>query len=153
MFFIDKDQRITFWQINITSSKPQSPLLSCLPFFHHDLNCFVQWHTSLALTNRPYIHRLFLFFLPPRFALFIFLFYRIAVSSLSNSVSMWSLGQHVSRFSKMIILIVYWYFSTSVYSRGHIYLISSEILLCIFMITPVNDCQIHCVFVALIKKQ
>ena len=52
---------------NITSSKPQSPLLSCLPFFHLDLNCFVQWQTSLALTSRPYIRRLFLFFLPPRF--------------------------------------------------------------------------------------
>ena len=111
MFFIDKDQRITSWQINITSSKPQSPLLSCLPFFHHDLNCFVQWHTSLALTNRPYIHRLFLFFLPPRFALFIFLFYRIAVSSLSNSVSMWSLGQHVCRFSPAIAyLSSFWCF-------------------------------------------
>ena len=61
-------------------------------------------------------------------------------------------GRFYRQFT-MKILIVYWYFSTSVYSRGHIYLISSEILLCIFMITPVNDCQIHGVFVALIKKQ
>ena len=53
----------------MTSSKPQSPLLSCLPFFHLDLNCFVQRQTSLGLTvaSRPYICRLFLFFLPPRF--------------------------------------------------------------------------------------
>ena len=67
-----------------------------------DLNCYVQWHTSLALTSRLYIRRLFLFFLPPRFSLFIFLFYRIAVSWLLNSVSMWSLGQHVCRFSPAI---------------------------------------------------
>ena len=71
MSFIDKDQRIMSWQTkskpNITSSKPKSPVLSCLPFFHFDLNCFVQRQTSLALTSRPYICRLFLFFLPPRF--------------------------------------------------------------------------------------
>ena len=69
MSFIDKDQRITSWQTkpNVTSSKPQSPLLSCLPYFHLDLNCFVQRQTSLALTSRPYICCSFVFFLPPRF--------------------------------------------------------------------------------------
>ena len=31
------------------------------------VNCFVQRQTSLALTSKPYICRLFLFFLPPKF--------------------------------------------------------------------------------------
>ena len=73
MSFIDKDQRITSWQTkkpNITSSKPQSPLLSCLPFFHLDLNCLVQRQTSLASTSRPYICRLFLFFLATKISLY-----------------------------------------------------------------------------------
>ena len=30
-----------------------------------DLTCFVQWRSSLPLTSRPYIRRLFLFFSPP----------------------------------------------------------------------------------------
>ena len=115
MSFIDKDQKITAWQINtkhnfIETSVTASFLSS---FFPSRLACFVQRQTSLALTvaSRAYICRLFIFFLPPRFALFIFLFYRIAVSWLSNSVSMWSLGQHVCSFSPTIAhLSSFWCF-------------------------------------------
>ena len=111
MSFIDKDQKITSWQTKtkhnfIETSVTASFLSSFFPS-RFELFC----HTSLALTSRPYIHRLFLFFLPSRFALFIFLFYRIAVSWLSNSVSMWSLGQHVCRFSPAIAhLSSFWCF-------------------------------------------
>ena len=35
-----------------------------LSFFHIDLTCFFYWRRSLPLTRRPYIRRLFLFFLP-----------------------------------------------------------------------------------------
>ena len=55
---------------------------------------------SLPLTRRPCIRRLFLFFLPT-ISVFV-LFYRIVVSWLSYSVLMWSLGQHVCRFSAAI---------------------------------------------------
>ena len=65
-----------------------------------DLTCFEYWRRSLPLTSRPYICHLFLFFLPPISVLL--LFYRIAVSWLSYSVSAWSLGQHVCHFSSAI---------------------------------------------------
>ena len=42
------------------------------------------------------------FFFSGRQYLLLFLFYRIAVSWLSYSVSVWSLGQHVCRFSPVI---------------------------------------------------
>ena len=111
MSFIDKDQRIMSWQTkikpNITSSKHKSPVLSCLPFFHFDLNCFVQRQTSLTLTSRPYICRLFLFFLPPRLVY-------ISVSPNWSELdfvlsSMWSLGQDVCCFSPAIVhLLSFW---------------------------------------------
>ena len=59
MSFIDKDQRITSWQTKTKHNFIETSI--------SDLFCFVQWQTSLALTSRPYIRRLFLFFLPPRF--------------------------------------------------------------------------------------
>ena len=60
----------------------------------------VQRQTSLALTSRPYIRRLFIFFLPPRFV-YISVSPNL-VSWLSYSVSMWSFGQHVCLFSPAI---------------------------------------------------
>ena len=66
MSFIDKDQRITSWKTKtkhnfIETSVTSSFLSSFFPCVS------VQRQTSLALTSRPYICRLFLFFLPPRF--------------------------------------------------------------------------------------
>ena len=115
MSFIDEDQRITSWQINtkhnfIETSVTASFLFSFLPS-RFELFCSMAHVSCGNKLSRPYIHRLFLFFLPQRFALFIFLFYRISVSWLSNSVSMWSLGQHVCRFSPTIAhLSSFWCF-------------------------------------------
>ena len=92
MSFINKDERITSCQTKTKHNFIETSVTaSFLTFFFPsrlELFCSMAAETSLALTSRPYIHRLFLFFLPPRFALFIFLFYRIAVSWLSYSVSM-----------------------------------------------------------------
>ena len=105
MSFIDKDQRITSWKTktkdNFVEASVTAPFLSSFfqVFFHLDLNCFVQWKTSLAL--RGHISVAYFFF-PCHQDLFIFLFYRIAVSWLSYSGSVWSLGQHVCGFSPAI---------------------------------------------------
>ena len=55
MSFIDKDQRITSWKTktkdNFIEASVTASFLSSFfqVFFHLDLNCFVQWKTSLAL--------------------------------------------------------------------------------------------------------
>ena len=70
MSVIDKNQRITSWQTktkhNFIETSVTPAFLSS--FFPSGTHCVsVQRQTSLALTSRPYICRLFLFFLPPRF--------------------------------------------------------------------------------------
>ena len=66
MSFIDKDQRITSWQTKTKHNFIETSVTSSfLPSFFPCVS--VQRQTSLALTSRPYICRLFLFFLPPRF--------------------------------------------------------------------------------------
>ena len=86
MSFIDKDQRITSWQTktkdNFIETSVTASFLSSFfqGFFHLDLNCFVQWKTSLAL--RGHISVAYFFF-PCHQDLFIFLFYRIAVSCMA----------------------------------------------------------------------
>ena len=106
--FIEKAQRITAWQTKTKHNFIETSISDL--FFPVFLFSFSTWTVLFngrrllrQQSSRPYIRRLFLFFLPPRFALFIFLFYRIAVSWLSSSVSMWSLGQHVCRFSPAIV--------------------------------------------------
>ena len=87
MSFIDKDQRITSWKTktkdNFIEASVTAPFLSSFfqVFFHLDLNCFVQWKTSLALGGHISVAY---FFFPCHQDLFIFLFYRIAVSWLSK---------------------------------------------------------------------
>ena len=130
MSFIDKDERITSWQTktkhNFIETSVTSSFLSS--FFHLDLNCFVQWQTALACEQallrftRPnrracsqangscVTSRLYFLFSCHQ-DLFIFPFYRIPVSWLSYSVSTWSLGQHVCRFSAAIAhLSSFWCF-------------------------------------------
>ena len=111
MSFIDKDQRITPWQAktnhnfietSVTSSSLSSFFPSRLELFCSmaDVFCARVGHISVAY-----------FFFSCHQDLFIFLFYRIAVSWLSYSVSMWSLGQHVCRFSPAIAhLSSFWCF-------------------------------------------
>ena len=73
MSFIDKEQRVTSWQTktkhNFIGTSVTSSFLSSFFPCRLELFCSIQRQTSLALTvaTRPYICRLFLFFLPPRF--------------------------------------------------------------------------------------
>ena len=69
MSFIDKDQRITSWQTKtkhnfIETSVTTSFLSSFIP---SRLQLTVFQFNGRRLLRRPYICRLFLFFLPPRF--------------------------------------------------------------------------------------
>ena len=107
MSFIDKDQRITSWQTktkhnffetSVTCSFLSSFFPSRLELFCStaDVSCvnkYAMGHISVAY-----------FFFSYHQDLFIFLFHRIAVSWLSHSVSVWSLNQHVCRFSSAIVL-------------------------------------------------
>ena len=69
MSFIDKDQRITSWQTknkhNFIETSVTSSFLSS--FFPSRLELTVFQFNGRRLLRRPYICRLFLFFLPPRF--------------------------------------------------------------------------------------
>ena len=113
MSFIDEDQRITSWQIN---TKHNFINLShrFFPVFVFSISTWTVLFNGRRLlrliTSRPYIRRLYFFFSCHQ-DFFIFLFYRIAVSWLSYSVSMWSLGQHVCRFSPAVThLSSFWCF-------------------------------------------
>ena len=69
MSFSDKDQRITSWQTktkhNFIETSVTSSFLSS--FFPSRLELIVFQFNGRRLLRRPYICRLFLFFLPPRF--------------------------------------------------------------------------------------
>ena len=69
MSFIDKDQRITSWQTktkhNFIETSVTSSFLSS--FFPSRLELTVFQFNGRRLLRRPYICRLFPFFLPPRF--------------------------------------------------------------------------------------
>ena len=69
MSFIDKDQRITSWETktkhNFIETSVTSSFLSS--FFPSRRELTVFQFNGRRLLRRPYICRLFLFFLPPRF--------------------------------------------------------------------------------------
>ena len=92
MSFVDKDQRITSWQTKtkhnfIETSVTSSFLSSIFP-------SWLELFCSMADVRKAYIRHLFFF--SCRQDLFIFLFYRIAMSWRSYSVSMWSLGENAA---------------------------------------------------------